>query len=48
MEKNKIRKPTEQNNNKKPQSEKAESRLQNETAGKIIYDYIKKEIDKEL
>ena len=46
MKKNETRKPNVQNENKKAQSEKTEGGQQRETAGKIIYNYIKEEIDR--
>ena len=45
MKKNVKREPNQQNEEHEMQSEKTESTQQ--TAGKIIFDYIKKEIDRE-
>ena len=47
MKKNVKREPNQQNEEHEMQSEKTKSTQQKETAGKIIFDYIKKEIDRE-
>lgn len=46
MKKSKTRKLKVQNEDKKAQFERAEGGQQRETTGKIIYHYIKEEIDK--
>lgn len=48
MEESRIKELKEQNKSSEMQSGKAEDGLQKETVGKIIYDYIKKEIDRKI